>query len=121
MKNGAVYEIDSERCVITEVRKTTNVFERMRGLLARSALLDTQGFWIEPCPSIHTFGMRYPIDVVFMDKTGQVKKIAYHLKPLRFCSCPGARNTLELSSGSAQKMGILEGMKLYFKDTESSQ
>jgi len=121
VKNGAVYDAETQRCVIAEVWKTTNVFERMRGLLARPALLATQGLWIEPCPSVHTFGMRYPIDVVFMDNSGGVKKIAHNLKPLRLSSCHGARNTLELSSGCAQKMGILEGMKLYFKDTESAE
>ncbi|VAW90832.1 hypothetical protein MNBD_GAMMA21-2147 [hydrothermal vent metagenome] len=121
MKSGAVYDAETDRCVITEVWKTTNAFERMRGLLARPALLGTQGLWIEPCPSVHTFGMRYCIDVIFMDKSGTVKKIGHNLKPLRLSSCRGAKSTLELSSGCAQKMGILEGMKLYFKDTESSE
>jgi len=116
MRQGAVHDAENEHCLISQVWQTNNALERMRGLLGRPALTQEQGLWIEPCPSVHTIGMRYAIDVVFLDKSGRVKKICDHLKPLRFSSCTGARISLELAAGMAKTMGIRKGMVLYWKE-----
>ena len=42
------------------------------GLLGRSELAEGEGLWIQPCNSIHTWFMRFPIDAIFFDKTGKV-------------------------------------------------
>lgn len=115
MRTGAVYDASTERCIVPEVWQTANARERMRGLLGRPALTEEQGIWIEPCSSIHTIGMRYPIDVIFMNKSGVVKKVSRKLKSFRFTACSGTRSTLELKSGRADSIGIQEGMSLYWK------
>ena len=112
MKMGAVYDSNKQLCLIARAAKTANVFERMRGLLSRPEPAHDEGLWIEPCPSVHTIGMRYAIDVVFLDKYGTVRKIAHALRPLRFAACPEARTALELRSGNARRAGIQEGMTL---------
>jgi uncharacterized membrane protein (UPF0127 family) len=45
----------------------TGLFSRMKGLLGRSNLPNGEGLWIKPCKSIHTIGMKFPIDVIFLD------------------------------------------------------
>ena len=74
----------------------------MRGLLGQKPLAQDEGFWISPCASIHTVGMRYAIDAVFLDRENRVIKIVENLRPLRFAQAFRARTTLELLAGAAQ-------------------
>lgn len=60
-----------------------NIFDRMKGLMFSKELPECDGFLIRPCNSIHTFFMRYPLDIVFLDKNFKVIKVLYNLKPWR--------------------------------------
>lgn len=112
MLHGTVFDINKQDCLLDDVKKTNNIFERMRGLLFRDKLKSKQALWIEPCPSVHTFGMQYSIDVVFLDKTGMVLKVVDNLQPMRIAACKNATISLELLAGDAEKSGIQVGMKL---------
>ena len=79
----------------------------MRGLLWRPALAPGQGLLIAPCNSVHTIGMRYAIDVVFLDREGRVLKVCPALKPLRMAMARGARQVIELAAGEASRLGLL--------------
>ena len=117
---GSVIDGEREVNVINDVQKTNNVFERMRGLLFRSKLKSMQALWIEPCPSVHTFGMKYSIDVIFLDKAGTVLKIVDDLKPRRMAMCKDAIVSLELLAGDAKKSQIQTGMKLNWQKKEKN-
>ena len=54
---------------------------RLRGLLGRDGLEPGCGLVIEPCTSVHMWGMRFPLDVVHLDKQGKVLKVLPNLKP----------------------------------------
>ena len=58
-------------------------WSRMRGLLGRDQLRDDEGLLILPCQGVHTFGMRYPIDVVHADRSGRVCRVLRGLRPWR--------------------------------------
>jgi len=58
-------------------------FERFKGLLGRESLEKGEGLIIPQCRSIHMFGMKFPIDVLFLDNDGIITKIVENLKPLR--------------------------------------
>lgn len=74
---------------------------RAKGLLGKKGLEDGQGLLIRPCSSIHTFFMKFPIDVLFLTKDGVVIKIAKRLKPWRLCGCWfGCYMVLELKEGA---------------------
>lgn len=90
-----------------------NPFTRMRGLLGRRELPAGQGLLIEPCNSVHMVFMRFPIDVVYIDKDGVVVKAVEDLKVNRF-SAGGrkARSTLELPVGTIREAGITPGDRL---------
>lgn len=60
-----------------------NTFARMKGLMFSEELPDCDGFLIRPGNSIHTFFMRYPLDIVFLDKNFKVIKVLYNLSPWR--------------------------------------
>jgi uncharacterized membrane protein (UPF0127 family) len=57
--------------------------KRIRGLLGKDAILPGQGVILAPCNSVHTFFMRFAIDVLFVDKDYKVVKIIPELKPNR--------------------------------------
>jgi uncharacterized membrane protein (UPF0127 family) len=89
---------------------------RLIGLLRTPALGSDAGLWLAPCTSVHTFFMRYPIDVVFLDAERRVLTIAT-LAPWRFSRwIPKAHGVLELAAGQAQKAQIQIGDQLVFKE-----
>lgn len=90
--------------------------ERMQGLLAHPPLQQGQGLWIEPCNSVHTCFMRYPIDVVFLDRQGRVVQIDAHVRPWGMRTRWRARAALELVAGYADRLGIAVGARLEMVD-----
>jgi len=91
---------------------------RMRGLLGRGALPPGGGMMLDPCASIHTFFMRFALDVVFLDAGLAVRKIAPNVKPWRLASCWSARSTVELPAGALEGAGLAVGDVLRLEGTE---
>jgi uncharacterized membrane protein (UPF0127 family) len=91
------------------VRLARTWWQRAIGLLATPRLDDPRGLWIAPCNSVHTIGMRYPIDVVFVAADARVLKLVRTLRPLRAAMCRGAHATLELRAGSIDELGLRAG------------
>jgi len=91
------------------VRLALTWWQRAIGLLATPRLDDPRGLWIAPCNSVHTIGMRYPIDVVFVAADARVLKLVRTLRPLRAAMCRGAHATLELRAGSIAELGLRAG------------
>ena len=96
-----------ERCTVADRPHT-----RMRGLLGRTELPAGEGLLLRPAPSIHTWFMRFPIDVVFLDRDMRVLAVEPDLPPWHVRSQRGARVVLELGAGEAERRGIREGMFL---------
>jgi uncharacterized membrane protein (UPF0127 family) len=96
-----------ERCV-----DAASPLRRVKGLLARRSLAHDEGILLRPASSVHTFFMRFPIDVVFLDADGRVLKVAAGLRPWRVAGCRGARAVLELSAGESERRGVRPGDRL---------
>jgi uncharacterized membrane protein (UPF0127 family) len=88
--------------------------KRRKGLLGREALSAGEGLWIVPCESVHTFGMKFPIDLVYLDPDKRVKKVRSGLRPWRLSACLSAHSVLELASGSIRETGTRPGDRLEF-------
>jgi uncharacterized membrane protein (UPF0127 family) len=90
---------------------------RMRGLLGRASLPPGQGLLMPHTPSVHMFFMRFPIDVVFLDREQRITRIAHDLRPWRIASGGrGAKSALELSAGAAAEAALAPGAKLVVTD-----
>jgi uncharacterized membrane protein (UPF0127 family) len=78
-----------------------NLFARMKGLLGRRSLGPDTAMVIDPCSSIHTLGMRFPIDVVFLDANNTITAIAPQVRPGRLWVSGGwrARRVIESEAG----------------------
>jgi uncharacterized membrane protein (UPF0127 family) len=96
-----------ERCLVAE-----NPLARMRGLLGRRGLESGEGLLLRPAPSVHTFFMRFAIDVVFLARDGEVLKVVHRLKPWRTTGARRAKAVVELAAGEADRRGIDTGMRL---------
>ena len=73
---------------------------RNRGLLGRDSLAPSSVLVLAPCNSIHTFFMRFPIDVAFVAKDGRVLKIRHGVRPWRIAWCVRAFCVLEFAAGT---------------------
>ncbi len=81
-------------------------WQRLRGLIGRAPLRPREGLLLAHCRSVHTFGMRTALDIVFLDEHGKILKCAVSVPPLRLAGARGARHTLELSPGTVQRLGL---------------
>ena len=97
-------------CVVADTPWT-----RLRGLLGRRGLGLGEGLLLQPAPSIHTFFMRFAIDVVFLDSHLQVVRVVESLRPWRAVACRRARAALELGAGEAAARGLSPGVRLQLR------
>ena len=82
---------------------------RNRGLLGRSELAVGSAMIIAPCNAVHTFFMRFTIDVVFVDRRGKVLKLCPNLKPWRIGAVLGGFAAVELAAGTISGAKIVRG------------
>ncbi len=82
---------------------------RRRGLLGRESLSRGEGLWIVPCEAVHSVGMRFPIDVVFLDRKRVVRKVREALFGWRISGCLSAHSVVELPAGTVQATGTRVG------------
>jgi uncharacterized membrane protein (UPF0127 family) len=87
--------------------------DRRRGLLGRDSLAPTEGLMLAPCKAVHTVGMRFPIDVVFIDGDGKAVRVVRDLAPWRIAMSARAKAVIELAAGTAKASDIQLGDMLY--------
>jgi uncharacterized protein len=96
------------------VEVADNGATRRKGLLGRSGLPAGECLWIVPCESVHTFGMKFPIDLVYLDRSKKVKKVRSAVPPWRLSACLSAHSVLELASGTIHRTQTRPGDTLEF-------
>ncbi|HUJ29028.1 MAG TPA: DUF192 domain-containing protein [Myxococcales bacterium] len=95
------------------VEKAVSVRARLKGLLGRAGLPEGGALWIEPCTSIHTFFMKFPIDAAFVRADGQVVRAISQLRPWRATRIyPAAACVVELPAGVLARTDTREGDRL---------
>lgn len=92
---------------------------RRTGLLKHNTLERGEGLWIAPCEAVHTFGMKFPIDVLYLDKKKKVLKIRHGMQRRRMSACLRAYSVLELPSGTAKATQTMAGDVLDFEKFEA--
>ena len=102
-----------ERCEVPE-----SSFGRARGLLGRDGLEAGEGMLIDRAGSVHMFFMRFPIDVVFLDRDRKVVGVRHGLRPWQVAAARRAVAALELPAGAAAEAGIEEGVVLALENLD---
>src|SRR5215470_7123096 len=104
--------IVAERVEVAETSET-----RRRGLLGRTGLEPGTGLWLVPCEWVHMFGMKFPIDIVVLDKHNVVVGVQEALKPGWIGRIFWrAHSTLELPVGTIRAAGIVKGDQIAWED-----
>jgi uncharacterized membrane protein (UPF0127 family) len=100
------------RVVCEQLLVAARPLPRMRGLLGRARLPRGEGILLRPAAAVHTFFMRFPIDVVFLDEELRVLDVAADVRPWRTAARPRARAVLELAEGEAGRRELRAGDQL---------
>lgn len=98
--------------VASSVEVATTRTARRRGLLGRDSLPAGCAFILAPCRAVHTIGMKFAIDVLFVDADGLVLKIVEHMSGWRMAMSPPAAVTIELWAGAVRAMDLRVGDRL---------
>ena len=93
---------------------------RRKGLLGRSTFTQGEGLWITPCESVHTWGMKFPIDVVYLDRSRRVRKVRENMTPWRMSMHLLSESVLELPTGAIRQSGTRVGDQLEFTETRAA-
>ncbi len=110
--------LETGMVVASRVAKATSFLDRLRGLLGRASLAEDEGLWLEPCDGVHTWFMRFSIDVAVLDADGRVLRCLGNLPPWRVTRLhAGARVCLELCEGTLARTGLRVGDRLLFEGT----
>ena len=95
-------------------------WQRFRGLMGRGRLGPGEGLAIPQCPSIHTSWMRFPIDVMFLDRENRVVRVFENVKPFRVrLGGKAAESVVEAASGVIRTSSTQPGDQVVFEPGES--
>jgi len=100
--------------VALDGRLAATFFERLLGLMFRASIAKDEALIFHNVNSIHMLFMRFPIDVLYLDKDNQVLKVKHSLKPWRMSSCIRAKATIELPAKKARETATETGDTLEF-------
>ena len=100
--------------------RTSSMLERMRGLLGRPPLSADQALLIMSCSSVHTWFMKYPIDLAFINKHWQIKKLVPELKPFKMAWAPGTSMVVEMPAGTIEQIKLETEMTLRWEENDAS-
>ncbi len=113
MKVQIIYK---NKVLSTDILMAESLISRLIGLMFKQRLEGADGLLIDPCRSIHTFFMRYSLDIVFISKDNKIIKIIRDMKPWRVTWIYfRASKTLELPAGNLP-VDLKEGDSLEIRD-----
>ncbi len=116
MENQKLYLLSQEKKLISSnVKIAENFFARAIGLMGKKQLPESNALWIKRCSHIHTFFMRFSIDLIFVDKDLVVKKVFESARPWKhlFLGSWGSDSVFELPENTLKKLTIHKGDQLY--------
>ncbi len=121
MKTAHIFNTTRQNIVCERCQIADGLITRMRGLSGRQSLGEDEGMLIVPCPSIHMFGMKFSLDVVFVTKDMVVTDIRHNIAPRQMYVAKNnagkPHSALEMFVGSVARCGVQIGDKLEIKET----
>jgi uncharacterized membrane protein (UPF0127 family) len=110
-------EIETGRVVVARLRVAETAWQRAIGLLGRDGLAADEALLLSPCNGVHTWGMRFPIDLLFLDRDGLALRTVANVRPWRLCGpVRRARTVIELPANATSRLQLKSGLH-YRADT----
>lgn len=119
---GARFELvvePSGRVAVPELEVAVDSATRKKGLLGRDGLPAGAGLVIAPTNAVHTFFMRFPIDIVFVTRAGEIVKVCRAVKAWRMAAALRGYAVVELAAGGAVLAGLRVGDRVGVRRHES--
>lgn len=112
-----INNLSKENKLLDDVKIADSFSTRLKGLLGKSGLEPGEGLVIKPCNSIHTFGMKFPIDVAFVDKNDVVVHIMHSVpKGKTSPIIKGAKYVIEARAGDFKARNLEVGDRIEIGD-----
>jgi hypothetical protein len=104
---------ETRKTVLADAAEMADTSAKRRvGLLKHERLAPGEGLWIVPCESVHTFFMKFPIDIIYLDRKRKVRKVRGAVPAWRLSMCLSAHSVLELPAGRAAETHTAVGDEL---------
>ena len=114
-ETGTAVNDTTQRELGKSISKAVTFFQRTRGLLGRKKIKEGEGLYIPECRSIHTFFMRFTIDVVFINHDNRITRVVPGLVPFRIAFGPqNTAGVLELPAGTIKDNRCVAGDEIFF-------
>lgn len=104
--------------LFSHAKYANRFWSRTIGLLGRSHIKESEAIVLTPCNQIHTLGMRFSIDIVFLDEDHVVTKCVENLGPGKASRSGRARYVIEIAPGSIKKHQIAKAQKFLLKPAQ---
>ncbi len=116
MQTVQVFNVTRGVVIAHQAKLATSLGQRMKGLLGQASLSDNEALILKPCSSIHTFFMRFAIDVLFIDKNLQIIRLVQNMPPNRTSPIVWAsRMAIELPAGKISQTNTQLGNTIAIK------
>ncbi len=116
MKTAQVFNLSKGTVLAQQAQIASSLGQRMKGLLGKDSLAANEALVLKPCSSIHTFFMRFAIDVLFLDKNMRIIRLLENIPPNRLSPVIWAsRMAIELPAGKIGQTNTQSGDRIEFK------
>lgn len=111
-----IFNLNKGTVIAQQARLASSLGQRMKGLLGQDSLSTNEALVLKPCSSIHTFFMRFSIDVLFLDKNMQIIRLFRNMPPNRLSPIVwGSKIAIELPAGKTSQTNTQVGDIIEFK------
>jgi uncharacterized membrane protein (UPF0127 family) len=104
-----LWNVRTGATIATRVVAAVDSATRRQGLLGRSGLREGEALVLAPCSAVHTAFMRFPLDLMFLDRAGRVLKVSAEVRPWRIRYAWRAFAVVELAADSVRASGTVCG------------
>jgi uncharacterized protein len=115
--NFIVRNITRNTSIGESINSAETSAQRRTGLLKHEKLDEGTGLWIVPCEAVHTFFMKFALDLIYVDRKHRVRKTVRALAPWRMSICLPAHSILELPPGTIERTNTQKHDQLEFQKT----
>ena len=113
----AVYQVlRDDEVLFDDVKLADDFRTRLVGLLRTRSLNPQQGLLLEKCRQVHTFGMKFDIDVIFLSREGEILELEKNMRPGKISRyVKAAFWVLELESGALERYNLERHQQIILK------
>ncbi|RKQ33297.1 DUF192 domain-containing protein [Oceanobacillus halophilus] len=109
--------VNTDQMIADDVKSAYTFMSRFKGLMMKKSIAENAGLHISPCSSIHTFFMKFSIDIIYLNQNNEIVGIEESLEPgkigKRFAD---AKSVIELPAGTHKRTSTVIGQKVALQD-----